>query len=179
MAFPTENELDVLFTGNKAQLNHLVEANKERLNRYGITGEELEELEDEPLKERIVQVFSFIYSVVVDWREYDDEIIRLFGKIIPEEVEVEENDEGLLVHVDHAAYPVKLSFSPKDRYITIKAFNEIIKDKYELRLFEASYYSDTHEFLLLPNETWDSLAKKYSQQVEQIFRPIDPDLDFP
>ncbi|MBP1991078.1 hypothetical protein [Paenibacillus eucommiae] len=179
MNIPTEKELAFLFEGDQLQLNAFILEHNAHLASNGLEEDDLAELADDSLEEQIRQIFDYVYGVVVDWREYDDQIVSQFGERIPEEVEVECTDEGLTVTYDHTVYPVKLSFSPKDRYITIRAFKEIIKDKYEMRLFEYSYLSDTHDFLLLPNETWVKLEEKYGSKVADIFRVIDDKLDFP
>ncbi|OMF83771.1 hypothetical protein BK146_33000, partial [Paenibacillus sp. FSL R7-0333] len=71
------------------------------------------------------------------------------------------------------------TFTGNDRYITIRGFQELVGDKYEIRLFEASYFSDTHEFLILPKRQWEKLDARYPARSREIFRVIDDELDFP
>ncbi|MFC6647755.1 hypothetical protein [Paenibacillus rhizoplanae] len=97
--------------------------------------------------EQQLQQFAFANSVTIDWREEDEEIVRLFGKQLPDEtVEVTPTDKGLDVTYNGQMHSIALTFTGNDRYITIRSFQELIRDKYEIRLFEASYLSDTHEF---------------------------------
>ncbi|MDF2663914.1 MAG: hypothetical protein K0Q94_6705, partial [Paenibacillus sp.] len=49
----------------------------------------------------------------------------------------------------------------------------------EIRLFEGSYMSDTHDFLVLPKESWEELEKRYPTQLADTFRVVDGELDFP
>lgn len=43
-----------------------------------------------------LEQFTFAYNVIVDWREEDEEIVRLFGKRLPDEtVEVTSTVKGL------------------------------------------------------------------------------------
>ncbi|SCW32646.1 hypothetical protein SAMN04487970_10034 [Paenibacillus tianmuensis] len=55
----------------------------------------------------------------------------------------------------------------------------MIRDKYEIRLFAASYLSDTHEFLILPKRQWEELDARYPARNREMFRVIDGELDFP
>ncbi|WP_405105600.1 hypothetical protein MHH28_22105 [Paenibacillus sp. FSL K6-1217] len=130
--------------------------------------------------EQQLQQFTFAYSIIVDWGEEDEEIVRLFGKRLPDEtVEVTSTDKGLDVIYNGQLHPIALTFTGNDRYITIRGFQELIRDKYEIRLFEASYLSDTHEFLILPKRQWEELDARYPVQSREIFRVIDEELDFP
>lgn len=130
--------------------------------------------------EQQVEQFSIAYSVIVDWREEDEEIIRLFGKRLPDEtVEVTSTDKGLDITYNGQVHSIALTFTGQDRYITIRGFQELIRDKYEIRLFEASYFSDTHEFLILPKRQWEELDARYPVRSGEMFRVIDEELDFP
>ncbi|MEK3839152.1 hypothetical protein [Paenibacillus sp. FSL P2-0136] len=130
--------------------------------------------------EQQLQQFVFANSVIVDWGEEDEEIVRLFGKQLPDEtVEVTPTDKGLDVTYNGQMHSIALTFSGDDRYITIRGFQELIRDKYEIRLFEASYFSDTHEFLILPKRKWEELDARYPVRSREIFRILDEELDFP
>ncbi|WP_282940463.1 hypothetical protein [Paenibacillus sp. RC67] len=125
-------------------------------------------------------VFAFAYSVTVDWREDDEEIVRLFGKRLPNEVvEVVTTDKGLDITYNGQLHSIALTFTGKDRYITIRGFQELIRDKYEIRLFADSYFSDTHDFLILPNQQWEQLDARFPARCREMFRVIDNRLDFP
>ena len=125
-------------------------------------------------------LFSYLFGVTVDWREYDSDIIKYFGGYIPEKnVGVKETDYGLNVLYDGDSFDIKLSFSGADRYNTIRGFNEIISNDYEIRLFDSSFYSDTHAFLILPKTWWNELDKRFGEKVSGIFTVITEELDFP
>lgn len=130
--------------------------------------------------EQQLQQFAFANSVTIDWREEDEEIVRLFGKQLPDEtVEVTPTDKGLDVTYNGQMHSIALTFTGNDRYITIRGLQELIRDKYEIRLFEASYLSDTHEFLIMPKQKWEELDARYPVRSREIFRVIDDELDFP
>ncbi|MCP1357847.1 hypothetical protein [Aneurinibacillus migulanus] len=180
MRMPSDSELTFLFEGEERQLQQFIEKHRETLEHYQLM-DDVQELSDEfEIKEQIPMVFAFIYGVTVDWREYDEEIVRLFGERLPDEtVEVTTTGKGLEVTYNGQLHSIALTFSGKDRYITIRGFQELIRDKYEIRLFEASYFSDTHDFLVLPKRQWEELDARYPVQTGEMFRVIDDELDFP
>ncbi|MEF2247354.1 hypothetical protein [Paenibacillus sp. IITD108] len=175
MRMPSEGELTFLFEGDERQLHQFIENHRETLERHRFV------LADElAIEKQIPIVFAYVYSVIVDWGEFDDEIVRLFGERLQDEsVEVTTTDKGLDVTYNGQLHPIALTFSGKDRYITIRGFQELIRDKYEIRLFEDSYWSDTHEFLILPKQQWEELDTRYPARNREIFRIIDDTLDFP
>lgn len=178
MQYPTELEWQLLFTGNETDLKAYALANQELLKTYGM--DDVAEDPNSTVQEKIQLLLAAVHSVVVDWREYDDEIVRLFAARLPEEtIDVKESDNGLLVTYNRVEHVIALSMSPNDRYITIRGFQEIVGAKYEIRLFEHSYFSDTHEFLILPRYVWDRLETEYGEQVGKVFRVVDSELDFP
>ena len=125
-------------------------------------------------------IFFYLFGVVVDWREYDSDIIKYFGEYIPEKnISVKETDDGLNVIYDSGSFDIKLSFSGADRYNTIRGLNKIISSDYEIRLFDSSFYSDTHVFLILPKSWWDDLDNRFGEKVSGIFTVITEGLDFP
>ncbi|UKS27873.1 hypothetical protein LOZ80_02650 [Paenibacillus sp. HWE-109] len=134
--------------------------------------------EEELLSVR-ANLFSWVYGVIVDWREEDCEIIRLFGEFLPGEVIVEETDEGLTMSFAGEIYSIPLTFSPNDRYITIRGIANIIQKEFEIRLFRDSYFSDTHVFVLMSCAQWQELERSHTAEVEKIFQKITPELDFP
>ena len=73
---------------------------------------------------------------------------------------------------------VGLTFSPRDRYICLRAINEALKGQYELRLFVPSYSSDTHEFLVKSVSWWAEFDHLHPERSREIFRIIDDGLDF-
>ena len=175
MRMPSDSELTFLFEGDERQLQQFIENHRETLERHRFV------LADElAIEKQIPIVFAYVYSIIVDWGEFDEEIVRLFGERLPDEsVEVTATEKGLDVTYNGHLHSIALTFSGKDRYITIRGFQELIRDKYEIRLFEASYLSDTHEFLILPKRQWEVLDARYPAQIREMFRVIDGELDFP
>ena len=166
---PDFNECVLLFEPEQEALDLFFEKYKEEMNRHSLE-------KDLPLD----IIFSYLFGVVVDWREYDSDIIKYFSEYIPEKnVSAEETDKGLKVMYDGSSFDIRLSFSGADRYITIRSFNEIISSDYEIRLFDSSFYSDTHVFLILPKSWWNDLDNRFGEKVSGIFTVISEGLDFP
>ena len=53
----------------------------------------------------------------------------------------------------------------RKRDTTIKYFNEIIKEDFEIRWFVESLGDDTLAFCILPNNLWSSLENEFSKEV--------------
>lgn len=178
---PTIDDLKFLFEGNEEDISRFIEAHKNELDEQGLDYSELEDLKSESLDFQRMQIFAFLYTVAIDWREYDSEIIVLLANMMPNETieDVEETDEGLSFTYNGIKKDIKLSFSPADRYITIRGFNNIIKDKYEARILSESFYSDTHSLLILPNEIWKALEQQYPDKINDMFMIITETTDFP
>lgn len=172
-----EQDFELLFENDEARVAQFVEEHRDSLNNYA---DDILQDDSYTLADKTQALFSAVYGVVVDWREYDDEIVKLFGQAMPDEdVAVECTDQGLLVTYNGVQHPITLTFSPADRYVTIRGFQSIIGDKYEIRLLERSYYSDTHEFIVLPREQWARLEQRYGNKLSEVFRIVDEELDFP
>ena len=127
--------------------------------------------------------FIWVYGINVDWREYDDEIPRYFSAALDEgELSSGEYDaDAMVIPVSYGGkdYKIKLEEDPGDRYRTIRGMRDIIKDKYTIKLFEISYMSDTHSFLILPNDMWQRAEAEYPGKVKELFMDITDKLDFP
>lgn len=123
--------------------------------------------------------FSYDHGVVIDWRHEDDLIVRDFAsKLENENLSAEATDEGLRVNYNGANYNIPLTFSGKDRYITIRGLIGILKDKYEIRAFDESLGSDTHVFYIKPKEWWAFMDANFPERMKEIFYPVDDELDF-
>ena len=87
---PDFNECVLLFEPEQEALDLFFEKYKEEMNRHSL---------EKDLPPDII--FSYLFGVVVDWREYDSDIIKYFSEYIPEKnVSAEETDKGLKVMYD-------------------------------------------------------------------------------
>lgn len=106
--------------------------------------------------------------VEIDWREYDEDIVKYFNKAIGNMISVcrEDNkkpygDDIILIYKDKS---MRIPYQEKmDRDTTIKSINEVIKDDFSIRLLVDSAEDDTLSFCVLPNEQWEMLEKEFGR----------------
>ena len=106
--------------------------------------------------------------VEIDWREYDENVVKYFNKAIGNMISVcrEDNkkpygDDIILIYKDKS---VIIPYQEKmDRDTTIKSINEVIKDDFSIRLLVDSAEDDTLSFCVLPNEQWEMLEKEFGK----------------
>lgn len=104
--------------------------------------------------------------VEIDWREYDEDVVKYFNQAIGNMISVRmENNKKpygndiILVYKDKS---VRIPYQEKmDRDTTIKSINEVIKDDFSIRLLVDSAEDDTFAFCVLPNEQWEMLEKEF------------------
>jgi hypothetical protein len=119
-------------------------------------------------------------SVVVDWRAEEEEIVSdVAGQIIPGSLSCEWDDgRDLILIYKNRRRPVGLTFSPRDRYVCLRALNDVLSGEYELRVFRATLDSDTHIVFVKPALWWEDFDKQYPERSGAIFRRIDETVDF-
>ena len=119
-------------------------------------------------------------SVVVDWRDEEEEIVSgVAGQIVPDSLSCEWDDgrDLTLIYKDRRR-PVGLTFSPRDRYVCLRALNAALSGDYELRVFRATLGADTHIVFVKPASWWEAFDKQYPDRSGAIFRRIDETVDF-
>lgn len=118
--------------------------------------------------------------IEIDWREYDEEVVKYFNHAIGNNISVQtENNEepyGDDIILNYKDKSVKIPYhEKKDRDTTIKAINETIKDDFSIRLFSASMEDDTHRFCVLSHEQWEMLEKEFGKtEINRYFIKITP-----
>lgn len=118
--------------------------------------------------QNVDQFYESQALIEIDWREYDENIVKYFNKAIGDMISVcrEDNkkpygDDIILIYKDKS---VRIPYKEKmDRDITIKSINEVIKDDFSIRLFVDSAEDDTFAFCVLPNEQWEMLEKEFGK----------------
>ena len=175
MATATWAELELLFKRDPEQVNAFIEKHKEEL-------EDLLDWLDDPVAE-FDTVFSWVYGVAVDWREEEEAIIEYFNDVLDEDDsltgECDFDTMKLMVDYNGIIHEIQLKESPADRYIAIRGLQDIISDKYAIKLFEESYMSDTHSFLILHKDIWERAGREFPAEVKKYFRNVTKTLDFP
>ena len=118
--------------------------------------------------QNVDQFYESHALIEIDWREYDENIVKYFNKVIGNMISVcrEDNkkpygDDIILIYKDKS---VRIPYKEKmDRDTTIKSINELIKDDFSIRLFVDSAEDDTLSFCVLPNEQWEMLEKEFGR----------------
>ncbi len=116
----------------------------------------------------VEQFYESQALIEIDWREYDEDIVKYFNKAMGNMISVcrEDNkkqygDDIILIYKDKSMiipYQEKM-----DRDTTIKSINEVIKDDFSIRLLVDSAEDDTLSFCVLPNEQWEMLEKEFGK----------------
>ena len=118
--------------------------------------------------QNVEQFYESQALIEIDWREYDENVVKYFNKAIGNMISVcrEDNkkpygDDIILIYKDKS---VRIPYQEKmDRDTTIKLINEVIKDDFSIRLLVDSAEDDTLSFCVLPNEQWEMLEKEFGR----------------
>jgi hypothetical protein len=111
----------------------------------------------------------------VDWREGDDDIIKLAARALGRDDLAPHWENGVL-HVNFAGRltPVPLEQKPGEQDITLAALNRALHPAFELRWIRASDGGDTLAFQILPGVGWRALQARYGAAVDAAFARLDP-----
>ena len=118
--------------------------------------------------QNVEQFYESQALIEIDWREYDEDIVKYFNKAIGNTISVRREDNKKLYGNDIILiYKDKSMIIPyqekMDRDTTIKSINEVIKDDFSIRLLVDSAEDDTLSFCVLPNEQWEMLEKEFGK----------------
>ena len=118
--------------------------------------------------QNVEQFYESQALIEIDWRGYDEDIVKYFNKAIGNTISVRREDNKKLYGNDIILiYKDKSMIIPyqekMDRDTTIKSINELIKDDFSIRLFVDSAEDDTLSFCVLPNEQWEMLEKEFGK----------------
>ena len=120
-------------------------------------------------------------SFPVDWREEETAIVDYVNeRISPDELSYEwvGDEEDLALRYRDRRKRVGLTRSPRDRYICIRAINDVLAGDYELRVFRQSLDSDTHELYIKPAKWWGLFDSRDAERSAEVFKRIDETVDF-
>lgn len=115
----------------------------------------------------------------VDWREEDSTIIEYCENIIKtRSLDYSWMGKKLNIQYKDLSREVPLTYSDKDRHITLMAINNILKSDYEVRMVWDSDGSDTVAFTILSISTWNTLEEKFgAEAVSKAFLKLTSDLN--
>ena len=132
--------------------------------------------------QNVEQFYESQALIEIDWREYDEDIVKYFNKAIGNTISVRREDNKklygndiILIYKDKS---MVIPYQEKmDRDTTIKSINEVIKDDFLIRLFVDSAEDDTLSFCVLPNEQWEMLEKEFGKNnLNKRFIKVTPDI---
>lgn len=119
----------------------------------------------------------------IDWREYDEDVVRYFNDMIDEPIDIQTISNGkpygddIVLKKDDKELLIPYG-DEKDRDVTIKYFNEFVKPDYEVRWFTESLGNDTLGFTVLSGAEWVKLDDEFGvDAVRYYFEPINLESD--
>ncbi len=135
------------------------------------------------------EALSMIYDqsgllVWIDWRECEEDLIHYFNTLLPEAdrivCETKDIDKprgiDIILKSDEKEMIIPFADDVTDRDSAIRAMQEIINPKYQIRWFMESLGGDTLAFALLATEQWEELEQQFSKStVDYYFQLITSD----
>ena len=119
----------------------------------------------------------------IDWREYDEDVVRYFNDMMAEPIDIEIVSNGKPYGDDivlkNGNKELQIPYGDEqDRDVTIKYFNGFVKPDYEVRWFTESLGNDTLGFTVLSVAEWAKLDDEFgADTVRYYFEPIDFESD--
>ena len=114
----------------------------------------------------------------IDWREYDEDVVRYFNVMMAEPIAIEIVGNGKPYGDDivlrKGDKELQIPYGDEqDRDVTIKYFNDFVKPDYEVRWFTESLGNDTLGFTVLSGAEWAKLEDEFgADTVRYYFEPI-------
>lgn len=120
----------------------------------------------------------------VDWRDFDESIIRYFNEKLPDEdkvlfecVKIEKaRGVDILLKKDGVSTAIPYADDCTDRDTTLKSIQEYISPKYQIRWYMDSLGGDTLAFCIELTSQWEQLEQEFgAEKVTYYFAPIQMD----
>ena len=119
----------------------------------------------------------------IDWREYDEDVVRYFNDMMDEPIDIQTVSNGKPYGDDIVLQKGDKELlipygDEQDRDVTIKYFNDFVQPDYEVRWFAESLGNDTLGFTVLSVSEWAKLDDEFgADTVRYYFEPIDFESD--
>ena len=119
----------------------------------------------------------------IDWREYDEDVVRYFNDMMDEPIDIQTVSNGKPYGDDivlkNGNKELQIPYvDEQERDVTIKYFNDFVKPDYEVRWFAESLGNDTLGFTVLSGAEWAKLDDEFgADTVRYYFEPIDFESD--
>lgn len=120
----------------------------------------------------------------VDWRDFDESIIRYFNEKLPDEdkvlfecVKIEKaRGVDILLKKNGVSTAIPYADDCTDRDTTLKSIQEYISPKYQIRWYMDSLGGDTLAFCIELTSQWEQLEQEFgAEKVTYYFAPIQTD----
>lgn len=120
----------------------------------------------------------------LDWREYDESIIKYFNEKLPNEDKVIftcaeiEKERGVDIILEKEGISTAIPYAEDctDRDTTLRSLQEYVSPKYQIRWFMGSLGSDTLAFCIYPSVQWEQLEQEFGKEkVAYYFAPVKAD----
>lgn len=129
----------------------------------------------------VEQLFENEMLIWIDWREYEEDVISYFNHHLPvgEQIKCEviniDKPRGVDIVLSTDQHKLTIPFADErtDRDTSIRAMQEMVAPRYQIRWYMGSLGSDTLAFVLLPAEQWTELEERFGKEkVEFHFQPV-------
>lgn len=108
----------------------------------------------------------------VDWREYDESIIKYFNEKLPSEDKVKficvetAKERGVDIILEKNGISTAIPYAEEytDRDTTLKSLQEYVSPKYQIRWFMGSLGSDTLAFCIYSTAQWEQLEEEFGTE---------------
>ncbi len=115
------------------------------------------------------------YADRVDWRQDDSTIVECFRRRLKRpRLALGPSGDMLEIRFDGATRTLTFEEIGKERYITLRALNELLHPRFEIRLLKKADDGDTHCFLFAPAWLWTHLEDHHGRKLRRQIRAIDP-----
>ena len=131
----------------------------------------------------LVDLFDSEAIIWIDWREYDEDVVRYFNDMMDEPIDIKTVSNGKAygddIVLQKGDKELQIPYgNEQDRDVTIKYFNDFVKPDYEVRWFAESLGNDTLGFTVLSGAEWAKLDDEFgADTVRYYFEPIDFESD--
>ena len=131
----------------------------------------------------LTDLFDSEAIIWIDWREYDEDVVRYFNDMMDEPIDIKTVSNGKAygddIVLQKGDKELQIPYGDEqDRDVTIKYFNDFIKPDYEVRWFVESLGNDTLGFTVLSVSEWAKLDGEFgADTVRYYFEPIDFESD--
>lgn len=120
----------------------------------------------------------------VDWREFDESIIRYFNEKLPDKDKIifecvgTEKDRGvdIILKKNNISTVIPYADDCTDRDTTLRSIQAYVSPEYQVRWYLGSLGSDTLAFCIYLSAQWKQLEKEFgAKKVSYYFAPIQAD----